>query len=233
MFDKFKKMYKENKKDMIIQSTIFIFVSIMLITAIVFLFITKNPKRFWSTVFAIFQMCCMLAVIIGSFWLEKKFNIDIPDSLETLFVIFAFCGFILGDVFNFYGKFKIWDSILHTFSGVILAYCAYVLIDIFVKSQKFELVLQPIYLSIAAVLFSVSLGALWEIGEYTADGLFGLNSQQYMKTTSGTIVGKDDIPLVGHEALTDTIKDLVLDTGGAIVVATCGYIDKKRKMKKS
>jgi len=227
MIEKFKKMYKENRKDMIIQTTIFLIVSIMLVTAIVYLFI--NPKRFWNTLFAIFQMCCMLAVIIGSFWLEKKFNIDIPDSLETMFVIFAFCGFILGDVFNFYGKFKMWDSILHTFSGIILAYSAYIIVDIFVKSQKFELVLPPIYVSIAAVLFSVSLGALWEIGEYTADDLFGLNSQQYMKTTSGTIVGENDIPLVGHEALTDTIKDLALDTAGAVVVATLAYIDKTKK----
>lgn len=225
--EKFKKMYKENKKDMIIQFTIFLSVLIMLITAVIFLFLSNNQKRFINILFAIFQMICMLGVIIGSVIFENKFKVDIPDSLETLYVVFAFCGFILGDVFDFYGKFAIWDSILHFFSGIILAFIAYVIIDNFVKSQKFELVLQPIYLSIAAVLFSVSLGALWEIGEYCMDDLFGLNSQQYMQTTQGTVVSEEDIPLVGHDALTDTIKDLALDTAGAIIVAGSAYYKKR------
>ena len=75
-------------------------------------------------------------------------------------------------------------------------------------------------------MFALSLGAVWEIGEYLMDDWFGLNSQQYMMTTSTTFTGKEDIPLVGHQALKDTMKDLILDAGGAIVVATTGYVVK-------
>lgn len=226
--EKFKKMYKTNKKHMIIQVSIFISVLVMLFGAILYM-LFFNPNRPYKILFVIGQMLLMLGVIIGTVVFENKFKVDIPDSLESLYVIFAFCGFILGDVFDFYGKFKYWDSILHAFSGVILAYIAYVIIDNIVKNQKFKLELQPIYLSIFSVMFAVSLGAFWEIGEYLMDDWFGLNSQQYMQTTTGTFTGKEDIPLVGHEALRDTMKDLILDTAGAVVVATTGYVVKTKK----
>lgn len=230
--EKFKRMYYTNKKHMIIQSSIFISVLTMLIGAIIYM-LFFHPNRPYKVLFIIAQMIMMLAVIIGTVMFENKFKIDIPDSLETMYVVFAFCGFILGDVFDFYGKFRHWDSILHTFSGVILAYIAYVIIDNIVKSQKFKLELQPIYLSIFSVMFALSFGALWEIGEYIADDLFGLNSQQYMMSTSTTFTGEEDIPLVGHEALRDTMKDLILDTAGAVVVATTGYVVKTKKEKVS
>ena len=34
----------------------------------------------------------------------------------------------------------------------------------------------------------------------------------------------DDIPLAGHDALTDTIKDLALDLGGSLVVSAYGFV---------
>ncbi|MEG0366351.1 MAG: hypothetical protein RR585_05920, partial [Coprobacillus sp.] len=76
-----------------------------------------------------------------------------------------------------------------------------------------------------------SLGAVWEIAEFLIDDMFKTNSQQYMKSTDGTLIGETDIPLEGHEALRDTMNDLMLDFGGAIVVATITYknIESKRK----
>lgn len=226
--EKFKIMYKKNKKHMIIQSSIFTFSFVLFVMTFIYCFFFK-PNRMHKMLFIMFQLIAMMSVIIGACLFENKFKIDIPDSLESMVVVFAFCGFILGDVFDFYGKFPYWDSLLHTFSGVILAYIAYVIIDNIVKSQKFKLELQPIYLSLFSVMFALSLGAMWEIGEFMMDDWFGLNSQQYMQTTSGTITQQEDIPLVGHEALRDTMKDLILDAGGAIVVASTGYILKTKK----
>lgn len=230
--EKFKKMYYTNKKHMIIQSSIFTLSFILFIMTIIYCLFFK-PLRLHKIIFIMIQLISMMSVIIGTCFFENKFKIDIPDSLESMIVLFAFSGFILGDVFDFYGKFQYWDSILHTFSGVILAYIAYIIIDNIVKSQKFKLELQPIYLSIFSVMFALSLGAVWEIGEYLMDDWFNLNSQQYMQTTTGTFTSQEDIPLVGHEALKDTMKDLILDAGGAIVVAATGYVVKTKKEKVS
>lgn len=89
-----------------------------------------------------------------------------------------------------------------------------------------------IWICISVVLFSLSLGALWEIGEYLADDVFKTNNQQYMKTTRGTLYKTSDEPLVGHEALADTMKDLMLDLAGATAVATISFCKEDYKRKK-
>lgn len=55
--------------------------------------------------------------------------------------------------------------------------------------------------------------------------------QQFMQTTEGTLVSAGDIPLQGHEALRDTMKDLMLGLGGAIIIAIVGYLELKRGKK--
>ena len=62
----------------------------------------------------------MIGIIILPEQLKERLDLKIPIMLETSLTVFAFCGFVLGDVFDFI-KIPIWDSILHAFSGVILA----------------------------------------------------------------------------------------------------------------
>ncbi|MBQ9723471.1 MAG: hypothetical protein IJV84_08140, partial [Bacteroidales bacterium] len=67
----------------------------------------------------------------------------------------------------------------------------------------------------------------WEIWEYVTDGIFGLNSQEFLQT-SGTF--DDTTPLPGRIALKDTMEDLILDFVGSFVVAavvTCNAIVRK------
>ena len=87
-------------------------------------------------------------------------------------------------------------------------------------------------MSLLVVSNALALGAVWEIAEYLSDDIFHTNSQQYMETTRGTIIEETDIPLQGHEALNDTMKDLMLDLAGAIGVATIEYkkLEKKQKL---
>ena len=60
----------------------------------------------------------------------------------------------------------------------------------------------------------MTLGSLWEIYEFTADGLFGLSMQKFM-TAQGEL-------LVGHEALRDTMKDIIVDVLGALLASAIG-----------
>ena len=53
-----------------------------------------------------------------------------------------------------------------------------------------------------------------------------------METTRGTVIAETDIPLQGHEALNDTMKDLMLDLAGAIGVATIEYKKLEKKQTK-
>lgn len=223
---------KSAKRFKIIRGIICVFTFSMLVGAVVFLFLVDDVKKKRRLIFAIFQLLLMMAIIIIPERIRVKWDLKIPILLETSLTVFAFCGFVLGDVFDFYKKIPIWDSILHTFSGVILAYAGFVIIDYFVKKDSINVSMSPIFVCVSVVLFSLSLGALWEIGEYLVDDIFGTNNQQYMKSTRGTLYGKNDEPLVGHDALADTMKDLMLDLAGATAIATIEFCKDDYRKKK-
>ena len=223
---------KSTKRLQIIKTIICTLTMIMLIAAIVFLFIVDDSKKIRRLIFSIVQLLLMMGIIILPDHLKDKLGLKIPIMLETSLTIFAFCGFVLGDVFDFYKKIPVWDSILHAFSGIILAYVGFVLIDYFVKRDSINLSMGHMYICVSVVLFSLALGAIWEIGEYLVDDIFGTNNQQYMKSTRGTLYGKEDEPLLGHEALNDTMKDLMLDLAGASIVGVVEYLKEDRRKHK-
>ena len=223
---------KSTKRLKIIKTIICTLTMIMLIAAIVFLFIVDDSKKIRRLIFSIVQLLLMMGIIILPDHLKDKLGLKIPIMLETSLTIFAFCGFVLGDVFDFYKKIPVWDSILHAFSGIILAYVGFVLIDYFVKRDSINLSMGHMYICVSVVLFSLALGAIWEIGEYLFDDIFGTNNQQYMKSTRGTLYGKEDEPLLGHEALNDTMKDLMLDLAGASIVGVVEYLKEDRRKHK-
>ena len=223
---------KSTKRLKIIKTIICTLTMIMLIAAIVFLFIVDDSKKIRRLIFSIVQLLLMMGIIILPDHLKDKLGLKIPIMLKTSLTIFAFCGFVLGDVFDFYKKIPVWDSILHAFSGIILAYVGFVLIDYFVKRDSINLSMGHMYICVSVVLFSLALGAIWEIGEYLVDDIFGTNNQQYMKSTRGTLYGKEDEPLLGHEALNDTMKDLMLDLAGASIVGMAEYLKEDRRKNK-
>ncbi|MEG2525415.1 MAG: hypothetical protein RSB03_07490, partial [Oscillospiraceae bacterium] len=64
-----------------------------------------------------------------------------------------------------------------------------------------------------------------------SDEFLGTNAQTYMLTTTGSFIGATDVPLVGHEALRDTMVDFMLDGLGGLIVGTIGYFDLKHGKK--
>ena len=215
---------KEKKPYYLTLTRKFIFYLVILLLAIVVLkLIFDDSASKGRLVFYIGQFLAMLIVLRISQFIEIKFNFKVPYLLDFSLITFAFCGFILGDVFNFYGKFPIWDSILHTFSGVLIAYIGFIIIQYLDHEYRIPLSISPMFMSVIVVCVALSLGAMWEIGEYLVDDITGANNQQYMATTRGTLYSDKDIPLQGHDALKDTMKDLMLDLAGAVFVASVGY----------
>ena len=179
------------------------------------------------------QLIAMLFVLRIPKFIQDKYHFTIPNLLDFVLITFAFSGFILGDVLNFYGKIPYWDSILHTLSGIVIAYVGFIVIEYLDKEYTIPLSVSPLFMSVIVVSVALAIGAVWEIGEYTVDDIFHTNNQQYMQSTRATLYDEDDIPLQGHAALDDTMKDLMLDLAGAIVVATIEYKKIERKQKKA
>ncbi|MCK9479816.1 MAG: hypothetical protein M0R40_10025 [Firmicutes bacterium] len=162
----------------------------------------------------------MLAMLLPGF-IEHKVKIIIPSRMLIMYALFLYASIYLGDVRNFYYTIPHWDTILHTFSGGMLGALGFSLAILLNDIDKVPIQLNASFVAIFTFCFAVTLGVVWEIYEYTFDGLLGLNMQKYI-TQSGEI-------LVGRAALADTMKDLIVDCAGAFVISISGYISLKYK----
>lgn len=166
--------------------------------------------------------CCLGLVVMGlPSALEKKFSLAIPNSMSILYFVFLFCAIYLGEVRNFYYLIPCWDDILHCFSGAMLGAFGFTLVSILNDSEKIHVVLSPVFISLFAFCFALAGGAIWEIYEFSGDFLLGLNMQKHTMA--------DGTMLVGIEALSDTMHDLIIDAAGALGVAIMGFIQMKSK----
>lgn len=169
------------------------------------------------------QYLAMLLVLKLPSVLRMRFKLEVPAMLSSVIVLFCFCALVLGDGLDFYGRFPWWDSVLHGFSGVLLSMIALWLIHIIMAGNDKAIYFNKYFLALFLVMFSLGMGACWEIIEYTYDSISGTNTQQFMASTTGSLFTAEDIPLCGHAALGDTMTDLILDLVGALLVAIVGF----------
>nr|WP_148335139.1 MULTISPECIES: hypothetical protein [Bacillus] len=156
---------------------------------------------------------------------EKRFHIDIPDIIEIIFFIFLFCAIYLGEVQNFYFKIPYWDLILHCFSAVMLGALGFVIVNFLNDTEKLNIQLPPFFVALFAFCFALTCGTLWEIYEFTADGMLGTNMQKFITA--------DGVVLIGREALADTMEDCIVDAIGALFISAIGYFNLKKQQKSS
>lgn len=178
--------------------------------------------RVKSDYILMFMQCILgiFALILPSI-ISKKLKLQIPSNMYIIFMIFLYCAIFLGEVRNFYYNVPHWDTILHTFSGVMLGALGFSFISLLNNQKRIEFKLTPLFISIFAFCFAVTLGALWEIYEFSFDGILGLNMQKFA-LEDGTL-------LIGREALSDTMKDIIVDCIGAAVISFIGFISLKYK----
>lgn len=198
---------------------------ILFIGGIVSIFIVDDDASRSRIAFQTFEVSLMILVIFIPVLVNRVTHLKLTRLMETLFVAFCFCSLILGDVVDFYGRFNWWDDLLHGISGVLLGIVGYSVINIFNKIEGNTIKFTPVFVSIWVLCFALAVGAVWEIIEFVTDGLFGLNSQQYL-VGSGTFDSTE--ALVGHEALRDTMQDLMLDLAGALVIAVIGFFELRK-----
>lgn len=147
---------------------------------------------------------------------ENRFEIHIPNGIEIMYFIFLFCAIYLGEVRDFYYRIPYWDVILHGISAMMLGALGFTLVDYLNDTEKLNLKLSPFFVSFFAFCFSITAGVVWEIYEFLADGFLGTNMQKFI-TAEGEI-------LVGRAALGDTMKDIIVDTIGTLVIVLMGYV---------
>ena len=166
--EKIKSLYKDNKRSSL---TWYLVLRALVLVTMVLSFIRGD----YSSVFLCFLT---LILFLIPFWINEKLNIDIPNVLEIIIFLFIFSAEILGEINNFYGNIPYWDTILHTLNGFLCAAIGFSLIDILNNSERFHIKLSPIFVSLVAFCFSMTIGVLWEFFEFGADTLLKYDMQK-------------------------------------------------------
>ena len=189
---------------------------------------------------------------------EKSLQIDLPNALEIIILLFIFAAEILGEIRAFYTAFAYWDTMLHTINGFLCAAIGFSLVDMCNRHKRVSLSLSPVYMAIVAFCFSMTIGVLWEFFECTMDQFFLLDMQKdtvvnvissvNLDPTGGNtpvaikgitdvivVCGDEQIPLgVGGYldiGILDTMKDLWVNFIGAVVFSILGYFYVKSRGK--
>jgi len=240
---KIKEIYINNKKSSIIWYLI-------LRAFVIFIMILRLLRGDFESVFV-----CALTLILFTvpYWINQKLKIEIPNLLEIIIFLFIFSAEILGEIQNFYGIFKYWDTILHTLNGFLCAAIGFALIDILNNSEKFHIKLSPVFVALVAFCFSMTIGVLWEFFEFGADYIFKYDMQkdrivQTISTVKLDPEGKNKPVIIDNIDKTilystengqitetvinggyldlgiiDTMKDLIVNFIGAVVFSIIGY----------
>lgn len=189
---------------------------------------------------------------------EKSLQIDLPNALEIIILLFIFAAEILGEIRAFYTTFAYWDTMLHTINGFLCAAIGFSLVDMCNRHKRVSLSLSPVYMAIVAFCFSMTIGVLLEFFECTMDQFFLLDMQKdtvvnvissvNLDPTGGNtpvaikgitdvivVCGEEQIPLgVGGYldiGILDTMKDLWVNFIGAVVFSIVGYFYVKSRGK--
>lgn len=211
--------------------TFFVFATLIVSTVFLIVRLILSPlNERWNIPFArtksdymLMLLQCLLglvAMLLPGF-LSRKAKIEIPSNMYLLYVVFLYCAIYLGEVHSFFYAFSQWDTILHCFSGIMLGALGFSVITLLNKSENVTVNLSPFFVALFAFCFAIMLGVLWEIYEFTFDGLMGLNMQKFRL--------EDGTQLIGRAALADTMYDLIVDGSGALFMSTIGYISLKYK----
>ena len=146
--------------------------------------------------------------------LGDRLLVRIPAEYEMLAILFVFAALFLGEFHSYYERYWWWDIALHSTSGLLLGIVGFLLVYVLNESRRIDIHMRAGFVALFAFAFAVAAGTAWEIFEFAADQLLGMQMQK---------------PMLGDPSgLTDTMWDLIVDAVGAAVISSFGWWHMKR-----
>ena len=172
-------------------------------------------------VLMIVQCCLGIVVLHVPGLLSRRFHFTVPHLLYILYILFLYCAIFLGEVRNFYHSIPYWDVILHGFSSIMTGLFGFMVVAILNQSTRIAVHLSPFFVALFAFCFAVTVGSVWEIYEFVFDGLLSMNMQKFLL--------EDGTALLGRDAVVDTMEDILVDCGGALIASLWGFLSLKHQ----
>ena len=229
-------------------TTVYLVLRLLVILVMVAQFFNRNFEN-------VFLCILTLVLLLLPTVLERRLQIDLPNTLEIIIMLFIFAAEILGEIQAYYTAFPYWDTMLHTLNGFLCAAIGFSLVDLCNRHERFSLSLSPVFMAIVAFCFSMTIGVIWEFFEFGMDQLFGFDMQKdaivhsissvmldpthtnhaiRINDITQVTVNGQDLGLGGYLdiGLIDTMEDLVVNFIGAVVFSVFGFLYVKNRGKK-
>lgn len=159
----------------------------------------------------------LLTTFIFTFYnhfMLKFLHLQFSCFIRNFILIYIFLSQVLGRTFNFYMTIPWWDILLHTLAGILFYFLGKEIMLLLNKQQ-----INKILLFLFPICFSIAMGTLWEILEFTYDWIFIKNTQEARG-------------LVGRDALIDTMSDLIVLCMGTFFSVIADLLLEKTKTPK-
>lgn len=173
------------------------------------------------------MMLCVLTLVLllVPSLIEHTLDIELPDLLESIILLFIFAAEILGEIDAFYIRIPLWDTILHTTWGFLCAGIGFALFDILNRSDSSKIKLTPLYMAVSAAAFSMCIGACWEIFEYLADSFIGVDMQKDTLVQTINTVWLDPTNSNVTIPVRDIVSTQITLASGEVIQIPGGYLD--------
>lgn len=187
----------------------------------------------------------LILLIVPSF-LQVELKIELPTALEIIILLFIFSAEILGEIQSFYILFPMWDTILHTLNGFLAAAIGFSLVDLLNNDDRLQFRLSPVFMTLVAFCFSMTIGVVWEFFEFGMDQFLGYDMQKdtVLSAIASVMLNPDgrNVPVTIDQirevmingqplgvggyldiGLIDTMEDLFVNFIGAAVFSVIGF----------
>ena len=202
------------------QKGVFILYSILRLLVVLIMIRSIMLHNFDTTVTCLL----VLALFFVPSLLEETLKIRIPALFEGIIYCFIFAAEILGELGHFYTNIPIWDTMLHTLNGFLFAAVGFSTVELLNRTNK-NINLSPLYLTMVAFCFSMTIGVLWEFFECGADIFLHQDMQKDLIVDHFQSVTLD--PSHSQEVIrVEDITGTVIETGsGETYTIDGGYLD--------
>lgn len=161
---------------------------------------------------AMFTAVLMFVLTLVPYVISERMNIKLPWFVFLLIALALWihtAGYIQGYYVIFY---PYYDKVAHLVSGTTVALLGF--LGVIFLDKYWKMTLTTPFIIGFTIIFSVALGAFWEMYEFFIDTVFG-----------GSLAG----PM--QNSLNDTMLDMIFVLGGSIIVAILGnfYFKSHRK----
>ena len=137
----------------------------------------------------------------------RRLSLQLPLPFLIATTLFVFAAIFLGEAFDFYERVWWWDLALHGLSAVGFGLFGFLFVFMLFEGDRYAA--PPMALAFITFCVAMTVGALWEVFEFTADTTLGLNMQK--------------------SGLPDTMSDLIINAVGALIASATGYAYLRRR----